>query len=364
MSIYPDYEHHLVCLDCRRSVPPTLELRCRECGGLFRVEYHNPPKLYEARTPWTPLALRGGWTPLTDLPVAGGFAAKLEILSATGSFKDRGAAILVGGARAFKVREFVNDSSGNAGAALAAHAAAKDIQAHIFLPASAPPIKRAQIEGVGGIAHLIEGPRAAAGEAAQRFAAQRGIPYLSHNLSPYFAEGMKNLAWEFRDQLTGVTKDAVPDHIIVPVGAGSLLLGLWRGFQELIQTAKADRIPRIHAAQSQSVAPLVATVHGQSPPPIKPTVADGIAVADPPRLAEMVEAVRESNGAAVAVSEAEILEAHRQVGRTGYWCEPTSAVPVAALQHLRRNGVIAPGEHVTIPLTGHGLKHGAPLPAG
>lgn len=359
MRIYPDDDHHLVCLDCRRSTPPTLDLRCRECGGLFRIEYHNPPKRYGARTPWISVSLRGGWTPLTDLTIAGGFAAKLEFFSATGSFKDRGASILVGAARAFKEPEFVDDSSGNAGAALAAHAAGAGIQAHIFLPASAPPIKRAQIEGVGGIAHLIEGPRAAAGEAAQRFAAQRGLPYLSHNLSPYFAEGMKGLAWEFASQLIGVTEDATPQHIIVPVGAGSLLLGLWRGYQELIQTDKADRIPRLHAAQAQSVAPLVAAVHGESPPPIEPTVADGIAVAAPPRLAEMVEAVRGSDGAAVAVPEADILEAHRRLGRTGYWCEPTSAVPVAALQQLRSDGVIAPDEHVIIPLTGHGLKHGA-----
>lgn len=356
---HPNYDHHLVCLDCGRSCAPSLDLRCPECGGLFRVEYHDPPRSYEARTPWLPVSLRGGWTPLTELPLAGGFLAKLEFFLPTGSFKDRGAAILVGAARAFKVDEFVEDSSGNAGAALAAYAAAAGITAHIFLPASAPPMKRAQVEGVGGIAHRVEGPRAAAAEAAQRFADQRGLPYLSHNLSPYFAEGMKNLAWEFVDQMTGVTPDRLPDHIVMPVGNGSLLLGLWRGFQDLIQTDKANRIPRLHAAQAESVAPLVAALKGKSAPPPAPTVADGIAIAAPPRLAEMVDAVRGSGGSAVAVSEADILEAYRQLGRTGYWCEPTSAVPVAALEQLRRDGVVGPDECVIIPLTGHGLKRGA-----
>ena len=356
---HPNYDHHLVCLDCRRSCAPSLDLRCPECGGLFCIRYHDPPRRYEARIPWLPVSLRGGWTPLTELPLAGGFSAKLEFFSPTGSFKDRGAAILIGAARAFKTAEFVEDSSGNAGAALAAFAAAAGITAHIFLPASAPPMKRAQIEAVGGIAHSVEGPRAAAAEAAQRFAEQRGLPYLSHNLSPYFPEGMKGLAWEFASQLMDPMSDPDSVHIIVPVGNGSLLLGLWRGYQELIQTDKADGIPHLHAAQAQAVAPLVAALKGESPPLAAATVADGIAVAEPPRLAEMVEAVRESGGSAVGVAEADIIEAQRELGRTGYWCEPTSAVPVAALEQLRRDGVIGLDEHVIIPLTGHGLKQGA-----
>ena len=357
---YASYAHDLVCLDCQRSRAPSLDLRCSECGGLFRIEYHDPPRRYEPRTPWPSGSLRGSWTPRVPLPIAGGFSAKLEFFSPTGSFKDRGAMILIGAARAFKVEEFVEDSSGNAGASLAAHAAADGITAHIFLPASAPPMKRAQIEAVGGIAHSIDGPRAAAAEAAQRFADQRGLPYLSHNLSPYFPEGMKSLAWEFASQLMDPMSDPQSVHIIVPVGNGSLLLGLWRGYQELIQTDKADGIPHLHAAQAQAVAPLVAALKGEAAPPPAPTVADGIAAAEPPRLAELIEAVRESGGSAVAVAEAEILEAQRQLGRTGYWCEPTSAVPVAALKQLRRDGVIGPDEHVIIPLTGHGLKQAPP----
>ena len=354
--IYPAFPHHLACLQCGRASPPSLELRCPECRGLFRVEYHEPPRPYEPRTPWFSISLRQGWTSLMPLPLAGGFTAKLEFLSPTGSFKDRGAAMLIGGARAFKLQEFVEDSSGNAGAALSAYAAAAGIQAHIFLPASAPPVKRAQIEAVGGIAHPVEGPRAAAAEAAQRFADTRRLPFLSHNLSPYFAEGMKSLAWELTSQLIGVTPDALPDHIILPVGNGSLLLGLWRGFQELREVGKADRIPRLHAAQSESVAPLVAALNDQPPSAPAPTVADGIAIPNPPRLAEMTAAVRESNGAAIAVSEDAILEAQRQLGRTGLWCEPTSAVPIAALKQLRRDGTVQAEDTVIIPLTGHGLK--------
>ena len=290
------------------------------------------------------------------LPLAGGFTAKLEFLSPTGSFKDRGAAMLIGGARAFKLQEFVEDSSGNAGAALAAYAAAAGIQAHIFLPASAPPVKRAQIEAVGGIAHPVEGPRAAAAEAAQRFADARRLPFLSHNLSPYFAEGMKSLAWELTSQLIGVTPDALPDHIILPVGNGSLLLGLWRGFQELREVGQSRSRPPPPRGPVRVRRPARRRPQRPTPVPARPHRRRRHRHPHPPRLAEMTAAVRESNGAAIAVSEDAILEAQRQLGRTGLWCEPTSAVPIAALKQLRRDGTVHAEDTVIIPLTGHGLK--------
>ena len=350
----PRNAHHLVCLDCRRSIPPALTLHCAECGGLFGLQYHDPPRSYEPRLPWFSVTLREGWTPLLPLPLAGGFKAKLEFLAPTGSFKDRGAAMLVGAARAFQVEEFVEDSSGNAGAALAAYGAAAEMRAHIFLPASAPPLKRAQIEAVGGIVHLVDGPRAAASSAAQRFAAERELPWLSHSRSPYFAEGMKSAAWELSDQI----RESL-DQIVLPVGNGSLLLGLWRGFKELHEAGKIESPPKLHAAQAESVAPLAAALDGRPAPPPAPTAADGIAVAAPPRLAEMIAALRETNGSAAAVSEDAILAAQQQLGRRGLWCEPTAAVPLAALEQLRRSGAIGNDDEVVIPLTGSGLKQGA-----
>ena len=353
--VYPLYSHQLVCLECERATGPTLDLHCPRCGGLYRLEYHDPPVGYEPRRPWIPVSLRHGWTALQALPAAGGFTAKLEFLSPTGSFKDRGAAMLVAGARAFGVREFVEDSSGNAGAALAAYGAAAGMRAHIFLPSSAPPVKRAQVEAVGGVAHPVEGLREAVSEAARRFADDRKLPYLSHNLSPYFSEGMKGVAWELRDQYY---PKPPPAHIVLPVGNGSLLLGLQRGFEDLLEAGKIERLPRLHAAQAEAVAPLVAAVNGAPPRAPRPTAADGIAVAEPPRLAEMVAALRATNGAAVAVSEEAILESQRELGGCGLWVEPTSAAAVAGLELLRGDGTIADDAEVVIPLTGHGLKHG------
>lgn len=337
--------HHLDCLNCGRRCEPSLALRCPDCEGLFRVEYGG-----EARgggvLAWEPFSLGEGGTPLERVEAGDGFWAKLEFRSPTGSFKDRGAALLIGAAQAFGVREFVEDSSGNAGAALAAYGAAAGMRAHVFLPAHAPPHKLARIERYG-IAHPIAGPRAAAAEAAHQYAQEHGLPFLSHNLSPYFSEGMKAVARELVQQLGGG-----PDHIVLPVGNGSLLIGLERGFAELREAGAVGSAPRLHAVQSESVAPLAAAFDGRSAGVARATVADGIAVAEPPRLAEMLAALRSSGGTAAAVPDAEILGAQAALHSCGLAVEPTAAAALPALEHLRAEGVIEAGQRVVVPLTG------------
>src|SRR5690606_4078479 len=124
----------------------------------------------------------------------GALLAKLEFMTPTGSFKDRGSAVLVSVAKLEGISEFVEDSSGNAGASLSAYAAAAGMKAHVFVPATAARGKLDQIRIFGAELHAVDGPRQAATDAAEAFVAQRGLPYLSHNLSPFFSEGMKAVA--------------------------------------------------------------------------------------------------------------------------------------------------------------------------
>ncbi len=349
--------HRLRCLDCGRRAAPTLDLECHECGGLFAVEYDSPP-VGGVRQPVEPWSLGQGSTPTfaVEWPLDVELEVKLEFLAPTGSFKDRGAATLIGVAREFAVSEFVEDSSGNAGAALSAFGASAEMTAHIFLPATASAGKRSQVEAVGGVVHPIAGPRAASAEAAASFAGQTGLPFLSHNRSPYFSEGMKIAAAE-------IAAHGLPDSIVLPVGNGSLLIGLWRGFTELAELGATDRLPKLHAVQSSAVSPLIAAFRGHDfgrTSATASTVAEGIAVTDPPRKTEMLAALHASGGTAVAVSEAEIRAAHEQIGRRGLYVEPTAAVSLAGLERLRVNGVIEAGERVLAPLTGSGLK-GPPI---
>lgn len=344
--------HALRCLDCPVRSNPSLALSCPTCDGLWEIEYQRLPP-GDIRVPTTALPLGEGETPTIafDWEAARSLRLdlKLEFLSPTGSFKDRGASMLIGAAWGFGISEFVEDSSGNAGAALAAYGAAARMRAHIFLPAGAAPAKFAQIEAVGATAHPIEGPRSAATEAAEAYAREQGLPFLSHNRSPYFSEGMKPAAAE-------IAAHGLPDSIVLPVGNGSLLIGLHQGFDELRQIGTIDRIPKLHAVQATAVSPLAAAFRNHEPPPVAETIAEGIAVAEPPRLKQMLSAVRETGGTATSVAELEIANAHRDIGRRGLYIEPTSAVPFAALSRLVARGMIAEGERVLIPVTGSGLK--------
>lgn len=348
----PVVRHHLRCLDCQALAPASLDLSCERCGGLYEIDY---PRLPEGglRLPLTALPLGQGGTPTISLDWPDALRLRLELkldyLSPTGSFKDRGAAMLVSAAWSGGASAFVEDSSGNAGAALAAYAAAARMSAEIFVPADAPETKQAQIVAVGGNIHAVDGNREAVAQAAEQYSQERGIPYLSHNRSPYFSEGMKPAAEE-------IVEHGLPDAIVLPVGNGSMLIGLHRGFQELVQLGRIEKLPRLYAIQAMNVSPVAAGFRNHEPGEAQPTMADGIAVAQPPRLAQMLDAIRESGGAAGVVSELEIELARTTIAQRGLFVEPTSAVPLAALRRLLERGMLAEDERVLVPLTGSGLK--------
>ena len=153
-----------------------------------------------------------------------------------------------------------------------------------------------------------------------------------------------------------IADHGLPDAIVLPVGNGSLLIGLYRGFQDLIHLQQIDRMPRLYAIQAMNVSPIAAAFRNHEPQNPESTIADGIAVAKPPRLAQILEALRESGGAAGVVSEIEIESAHRTISERGLYIEPTSAVPLAALRRLHERGMIADDERILVPLTGSGLK--------
>ena len=372
----------LACTVCEHTAAAGVhQLRCPDCGAPFRFAESTPfagPTFqgsldHTARGVWryrrllpiapdaTPITLGEGGTPIVDLPRWGaahklpGIQAKLEHLSPTGSFKDRGATLLFTALSAAGVQEVVEDSSGNAGAAAAAYAARAGIAARIFVPESAPAPKVAQIAAYGAEIIAVPGTRQDVTAAAESNTGNDGT-YASHNLSPYFPDSLKTFAYEISEQ----RGRGLPDHIIFPVGNGGLLLGAARGFTDLIGLASLERTPRLHAAQAANCAPIVHRFRrGQTAPlPLfQPTIAGGVAVSDPPRLAEILEALRATDGIALSVTEAGIRECVDSLARLeGLFVEPTSAVAFAAAVQLQRDGVIRPGEAVLIPITGSGLK--------
>jgi threonine synthase len=302
-----------------------------------------------------PITMGEGCTPLVSRNWAGVPALfKLEWFSPTGSFKDRGASVMVSILRGQGVTKLLEDSSGNGGAAIAAYAAAGGIAAKILVPASTPNEKTVQMRGYGAEIELIPGTRQETSEAAARQAAT--IFYAGHNWQPFFLQGTKTLAYELWEDL----KFNAPDNVIIPTGAGSNIMGCDIGFSELLRRGEIATRPRLFAAQPENCAPLhasfVAGSDDLAPVEIRPTIADGASIAKPVRAREVLAGLRRSGGATVAVSEVEIEEALLELGRIGLYVEPTSAIAAAAFTRLLQRGIIQPSETTVLVLTGAGLK--------
>ena len=281
--------------------------------------------------------------------------AKLEFVNPTGSFKDRGTAVMMSIAREQGIKEIVEDSSGNAGASTAAYAARAGIRAHVFAPASAPGPKIRQIAVYGAEVHSIDGPRDAAAEAAVRFYTDRGLVYASHNLSPYYVEGTKTFAYELSWQLPEVAQG----HVVIPVGNGSLYMGAWRGFEELRRAGHMVDVPRLHCVQATAAMPIAAAYSGEewSPAPLAATIAGGISAIDPARKGMVLDVLRATGGTALAMEDRDILRWHQLLAETeGIYAEPTSAAAFAGLEELVKRGVIGAADLVVVPVTGSGLK--------
>jgi threonine synthase len=247
------------------------------------------------------------------------------------------------------VRALLEDSSGNAGASIAHYAAAAGIDATIFVPASAPRAKIVQIAASGARVVPIPGTRQDVADKALE--ASETIFYASHNWQAFFTEGTKTLAYELWEQLGF----RAPDTIVVPVGYGSNILGLDRGFRELMAAGEVKRMPRLFGVQAENCAAFLAAQDGTKFAP-QPTVADGIASQKPVRTEAVLAAIRDSGGAIIGAPEQEIVGALRELGRRGLFVEPTSATAGVALTKLVKDGRIGRDETTVVVLTGSGLK--------
>jgi threonine synthase len=301
------------------------------------------------------VSLGEGWTPLVERRWDGASVRfKLESQMPTGSFKDRGTAVMLNHLIEVGVGPVHEDSSGNAGSSIATYAAAAGLSCRIYVPVTAPRGKVVQIAASGAEVRAIPGSRQAVTEAA--LSAMGESFYASHNWQPFFIEGTKTLAYELWEQLGF----RVPDNILVPTGYGSNILGLDRGFDELERRGEIKGRPRLFAVQAENCAAFAAAwkagADGYVPFTPVTTVADGIATLKPVRTHEVLAALRRTGGGVVAIPEIEIAPALAALGRLGLFVEPTAATAGAALSMLLRDGVIRPGETTVAVLTGHGLK--------
>ena len=361
------------CSECLEEFEPSSTLvNCKNCGAPMDVKYTDADLIqWNGNNTYLPisdrtsyLSLGEGNTPIVELSnignlIGGQIHSKMEFMNPTGSFKDRGSAIMISALKGMNVSEIVEDSSGNAGASISAYSARAGIKAHIFAPSTAPKPKLEQIAVYGAQTHLIEGARDDSTKAAILYSSSNSIPYASHNLSPFFIEGTKLFAHEIYRDMNG----NLPDHIVIPVGNGSLFLGAWKGFSELKEQGLITHIPKLHCIQARSVMPIVSAASGEKwgPEDVKPTIAGGIAVGSPPRLKQVTKVLKLSTGTSMSVSENEIREWQFLLAmREGLYIEPTSAAAFAGAKHLLETKVIQKNDSVLIPITGFGLKDNPP----
>ena len=323
--------------DVRKSPPSS---------GLWRRPELLPPVLPENR-----VTLGETETPVLDRGVV---VYKLEFLSPSGSFKDRGAACVVSCLKELGVQAAALDSSGNAGAAMAAYLAGAGLAASIFVPETASAGKRRQIAAYGAELMAIDGDRGEVTGAAQAHANATGTVYASHLGSPYFIAGMRTLGAELADL-------GPLDAVIFPAGSGSLVLGAFQGLEAAIGS-DGYRGPRIYGVQVDACRPLVDAYEAGAdellgrPVGTGRSIAEGILVAAPPRARAVLKAVRATGGAMIGVSEEDVERAATSLWRQGIYVEPTSAAAEAGRIELLRRGLLDGDERVIVGLTGSGLK--------
>lgn len=350
-------ERSWICRRCGfKSDLSNYYYRCPKCRSPIDLEYDVDWKpsgwgihRYRSMLPYAPLTSLGeGLTPLVAREFRGVKVwFKLEYLNPSGSFKDRGSVMALSLARSLNYERVIEDSSGNTGVSVALYAQALGLKAEVIVPAAAPLGKKNLIKLFKAAIIEVEDRGRASEEALKRSKASNAF-YVAHAWSPTYIEANKTIAYEAFEQ--GFRGDA----IVVPIGSGGLLLGLYKGFSELVELGLIKDLPIIIGVQGVSIRPVYEAIYGAVSIKGDSSIADGIMVPNPPRLSEIVNAITKAGGEVVLVDNNEVVQALRELINLGFLVEPTSATALAAL-----NKVISEGASVRealIPLTGSGLK--------
>ncbi len=361
--------YEIRCITCVRSSINVLGFRCTHCDNLLDIiidlSFDQSGIRSQDCSLWRyadffpyvnandVITLGEGWTPLVKFK--DNLYFKLENLNPTGSFKDRGSTTLISAIHKQVKKQggfIAEDSSGNAGASIAAYAARAELKAKIYVPENVSGPKINQIKSYGMPVIKVKGTRNQVAQKAQQ--PEKGKHYIGHIFHPLFRDGIRTLAYEIAEQLSWKS----PERVYLPVSAGTLLLGVTKGFKHLADSGIISTVPTIVACQTKQVSPLY---HGikklNYKPPTKITsIADALVSTDPPLLNLMTKEIQETHGDVEIVDEDEILKAFTELAHKGFYVEPSSAVAYAAHQKQLKTKKTSQTDKTVIVLTGHGLK--------
>lgn len=379
---------YMQCHGCGAQISLGSHAFCPQCGGILTVEYTDE-YLREAalsladkakRDMWdydsvlppvnekNRVTFREGCTPLKKSWEIGeemglsNLYFKDETANPSGSFKDRSVSVCVSMAKEFDCPGIVVSSSGNGGAATGAYGTKGAVDTIIFVPEQTPVGKVAQAIAYGGRVIKVKGNFSCSYRAAMEMAQKKSYMNVTTTfLSPFGLEGYKIMAYELFEQL-----GKAPDYIFIPVGAGPVLYGIYKGFSEMKRMGWTDKMPRLICAQAKGCAPISQAwmekrkvVCCENPCTVASAISDPLVGYE--RDGDItIEAIEASGGYAFALEDEVILETGRKLARReGIFVEASSAASLAALQMLQKEGVIASEDICVCLLTGHGLKDSA-----
>ncbi len=376
----------LDCTKCHRQYAPGAVHNLCECGGPLFARYDleraakdmrpghlalREPSLWRydnvlpVEDPDDRTSLGEGFTPLlpaTRLGLLLGLprvSIKDEGGNPTGSFKARGLCMAVSMAKALGASAVCLPSAGNAGSALAAYAAKAGLAAHVFVPKDIARLFVMETEAYGAEVRSVDGLIGDAGKLCAELAKQHGWYECATLKEPYRVEGKKTMGYELAEQMGW----RLPDAILYPTGGGTGLIGMWKAFEEMEQMGfVGPGRPRMYAVQAEGCAPIVkAFAEGKQEAPIwenAQTLAHGLRV--PKAIGDflILRALRESHGAGVAVSEAEIIQGVKDAAASeGIFMCPEGGACIAALRKLKASGHVSPDDTVVVFNTGTGFKY-------
>lgn len=377
------YVKGLRCRECGQEYPQEPIYVCEECFGPLEVDYDyeaiaarisreqiagGPPTMwrYRALLPIEGQGIVGhdvGFTPLTRAENLGRALGLKELylkndcLNPSYSFKDRVVSVAITKALEFGFQAVACASTGNLANAVAAYAARAGLAAYVFIPADLETAKIVASSVYGPTVVAVEGSYDEVNRLCTLLADRLGWAFVNVNVRPYYAEGAKTLAFEVAEQLGW----RAPDHVVVPMASGSLLVKIRKGLDELGQVGLLDGVAtRVSGAQAEGCSPIVAAFKAGSDhiQPVRPqTIAKSLAIGHPADGIYALQVMRESGGYAEAVSDEEIVEGIELLARSeGIFAETAGGVTIAALKKLAESGKISPNELTVAYITGNGLK--------
>ena len=371
------------CVKCGKEYPATADLTNCECGGILDIIYDyeyiktilTKEKLAKRddRSMWryrellpieettTNTPLRVGWSPLYEADRLakelglGKLWVKDDGQNPTASLKDRASAMAVAKAKEAGAKVIACSSTGNAASSLAGNAAAAGLKTYIFVPSRAPKGKVAQLMTFGATVVSVQGSYEDTFELSKAAIEKWGWYNRNAAINPYLSEGKKTVALEIAEQLDW----KMPDYIAISVGDGCTIAGLWKGLKDLYAIGFIDKLPRLISAQAEGCCPLNRAIANNEEwyPMEENTLADSIAVGVPRNAVKALNAIKESNGIVVNVSDAEIMAAQKLLGRTcGVFGEPAGVTGAAGVKKLCQQGILGKNDTVVSVVTGNGLK--------